>query len=410
MTVYYNEIDPFAAKWLENLISAGHIADGVVDTRSIVDVKPNELGEFTQCHFFAGIGVWSYALRNAGWPDDRPVWTGSCPCQPFSAAGQGEGFADERHLWPYWFWLIDECQPADIFGEQVASKDGLAWLDLVQSDLEASGYTVGAADICAAGVGAPHIRQRLWLHAERLANPTANRWHQGVQPISGRSPERIGGDSGDIRVGDTDGSGPQEHGESGELYIRQQNGADTGRQHIHAGISGRMADAEGGGWARRSRANGSDRSQAGDNCESGGVADASGNGRDEARQRVTKAGCDGAVGNSTDGGMADTSSIRSRRGCDGPNESEARELETHDQVTRSKLSGEAPTAGPTNGLWRVADWLFCRDGKWRPVRSSTFPLVDGSANRVGRLRGYGNAINAEVAKIFIEASVESSER
>lgn len=81
---YYNEIDPFAAEWLCNLIRSGHIAPGEVDTRSIEDVRPKDLDGFTQCHFFAGIGVWSYALRNAGWSDSRPVWTGSCPCQPFS--------------------------------------------------------------------------------------------------------------------------------------------------------------------------------------------------------------------------------------------------------------------------------------------------------------------------------------
>ena len=69
MTAYYNEFDPFAAAWLRELIKAGHIAHGVVDERSIEDVTPNELIGYTQCHFFAGIGGWSLALRhvqNAG--------------------------------------------------------------------------------------------------------------------------------------------------------------------------------------------------------------------------------------------------------------------------------------------------------------------------------------------------------
>jgi len=144
MAAYYNEFEPYAAEWLRKLIKQGLIADGEVDSRSIVDVRPDDLRSFTQCHFFAGIGVWSYALRLAGWPDDRPVWTGSCPCQPFSAAGQGKGFDDERHLWPAFHMLINECRPPVVFGEQVASKDGLGWLDAVHADLEASGYAVGA--------------------------------------------------------------------------------------------------------------------------------------------------------------------------------------------------------------------------------------------------------------------------
>jgi DNA (cytosine-5)-methyltransferase 1 len=106
VTCYYNEIDPVAAAWLRNLIAAGHIAPGDVDERSIEDVRPAELMGYTQCHFFAGIGIWSYALRQAGVSDDTPLWTGSCPCQPFSAAGEGAGMDDERHLWPAWFHLI----------------------------------------------------------------------------------------------------------------------------------------------------------------------------------------------------------------------------------------------------------------------------------------------------------------
>ena len=88
MAAYYNEIDPYAAQWLRNLIEAGQIAPGYVDERDIRDVSPSDLIGFTQHHFFAGVGVWSYALRLAGWPDDEPVMTGSPPCQPFSSAGR----------------------------------------------------------------------------------------------------------------------------------------------------------------------------------------------------------------------------------------------------------------------------------------------------------------------------------
>lgn len=56
MTAYYNEIDPFAAAWLRQLIKAGLIADGEVDERSITEIQPADLVGFDQCHFFAGIG------------------------------------------------------------------------------------------------------------------------------------------------------------------------------------------------------------------------------------------------------------------------------------------------------------------------------------------------------------------
>ncbi len=165
---FYNEIEPYPAAWLENLIAAGHIALGRIDSRSIRDVRAKDLHGATQAHFFAGIGVWSYALRLAGWPDDVPVWTGSCPCQPFSPASrrsERRGFDDERHLWPEWFRLIQECRPPIIFGEQVSYPDGLAWFDVVSANLEGAGYAVGALDCCAASVGAPHIRQRLYFAA-----------------------------------------------------------------------------------------------------------------------------------------------------------------------------------------------------------------------------------------------------
>jgi len=167
MTAYYNEFDPFNAQWLRNLIDAGAIAPGHVDSRSITEVTSGDLKGFTQCHFFAGIGVWSHALRQAGWPDDKPVWTGSCPCQPFSASGKGLKFDDERHLFPAWANLTREQKPPVLFGEQVASKDGLDWWDLVQSEFEDQGYAAAATDLCGPLVGAAHDRPRLYFVAER---------------------------------------------------------------------------------------------------------------------------------------------------------------------------------------------------------------------------------------------------
>jgi DNA (cytosine-5)-methyltransferase 1 len=282
MTAYYNEIDPRAAAWLRELIKAGAIAPGEVDERDIRDVRPSELDGFTQCHFFAGIGVWSYALRLAGWSDSTPVWTGSCPCQPFSSAGKGGGFDDERHLWPAWFHLIEERRPPVVFGEQVASPDGLVWLDLVQTDLEAASHAFAPIDLCAAGFGAPHIRQRLYWMAESSSERLEG---QRLRVLEGRPLEAV------LETG--------RRSETGDVDISPSGGRQwIGHQSAHS-----------------------------------------------------------------------------------------KPMQT----------------GPTNGFWGNAEWLPCRDGKARPVEPGSFPLAHGAAERVGRLRGYGNAIVAHQAAAFIRA-------
>ncbi|MGI3212868.1 DNA cytosine methyltransferase [Roseovarius tibetensis] len=196
MAVYYNDADPAACAWLRELIAAGLLPAGEVDARSIVEVEPQDLRDFTQCHFFAGIGGWPYALRLAGVAEDLPVWTGSPPCQPFSQAGQRKGQNDDRHLAPAFLRLVAACRPDFVFGEQVASATVLgrvggatctaiedpadwAWFDALAADLEAASYAVAAADLPAAGIGAPHIRQRLFFGAVAL-DSSAGRLGDGL--------------------------------------------------------------------------------------------------------------------------------------------------------------------------------------------------------------------------------------
>ena len=204
MAAYYNEIDPAAAAWLRELVRRGLVAPGDVDERSISDVRADDLRGYGQHHFFAGIGGWSHALRLAGWPDDRPVWTGSCPCQPFSAAGAQRGSDDERHLWPAFFGLIRECRPATVFGEQVAGAAGYAWWDHVAADLEGEAYAAAACDIGAHSGGAPHIRQRLyWVGMANADGRNASTegiqrsWKYGQQSQDG----------GTLYMADADGAG-----------------------------------------------------------------------------------------------------------------------------------------------------------------------------------------------------------
>ena len=292
---YYNEWDAFAAEWLRELIKDGLIPDGIVDGRSIADVEPSDLAEFTQCHFFAGIGGWSRALEIAGWSSDRPVWTGSPPCQSFSTAGKGKGKDDERHLWPVFFNLIRECQPSAVFGEQVAAAIRFGWLDDLQDDFEKEGYSSAAVVLPAGGVGAPHKRDRLFFTAKRVANSNSQRqWRER-----------------DVRQrlsSETDGEGEIDRA-------------------INDGSLG-MADSGGERWERRS---GSERSE----------------------QR--EIGQDGAL-------------------C-------------------------------ASDFWGSSEVIYCRDGKHRsiPTEPALFPLANGIPNRVGILRGAGNAIVPQAAAEIIKA-------
>lgn len=336
---YYNEWDKGAASWLRELIKAGLIPNGYVDDRSITDVTPSDLEGFTQCHFFAGIGGWSYALQLAGIPSSTRLWTGSPPCQPFSVAGKQLGQLDERHLSPTFMRLVDQCRPPVLFGEQVAAAIGKHWLDDLFTELERQGYACGAAVLPAASVGAPHKRDRLFFGASLVVHP-----HHQLQSTAGNSPLPT----------ITSGAGEA----SGRLAD-----ANDARPQGRCGVSER-ADQQPAGAA--------------------GLAGGMGNPNNKRRQQQQKV----AGGN---GKRVDQA---------------GREQEQLGE-TVSYIDNENRPANPHHGFWSDADWLGCRDGKFRPVESGTFPLVDGISARVGRLRGYGNAIVPQTASEFIKAFILS---
>jgi DNA (cytosine-5)-methyltransferase 1 len=171
--------------------------------------------------------------------------------------------------------------------------------------LEDVGYACGAADLCAAGLGAPHIRQRLFW----VAN--AN-----------------------------------ECGQSGSRLVGSSSYSATGGdRQKHRTIN----DGRGGG-----------------------LANGSGFRRRQEYSEIGRCVC----GNCPERRAAGFGSSR----------------------------GDSSSCAP-DSIWRDADWLFCRDGRWRPVEPGTFPLAHGVSNRVGRLRAYGNAIVPQVAATFIRAAM-----
>ena len=288
---------------------------------------------------------------------------------------------DERHLWPHWFHLIGAARPPRIYGEQVASKDGLGWLDLVSSDLEGAGYSIWAVDTCSAGSGAPHIRQRLRFCADDLGYAASGLGNDTVQQYQERLPGR--------------GQG------------HRAQGSRTADQFAGSGLFDGLDD----------------RIRSGLEGQRDGHCAEAGQRKGSLRPVATSSGPEWVV--NPDGGHPCAEGIQ--RGWQ-------QRQQPQDGGSGDRTAPARP--GPTNGFWRDADWLFCRDAKWRPVSASPQPMVDGAASdlgygsasfpiidgkafkvgsghpvyegksRQGMLKGYGNAIDAEATIDFIEATLE----
>ena len=311
---YYNEFDPKSAAWLRQLIKNGNITPGVVDERSITEVKPDDLNGFDRVHFFAGIGTWDYCLNGSGWAD-RPIWTASLPCQPFSTAGKGLGKADERHLLPHFLELVRECRPATIIGEQVAAAIGHGWLDDLYAEMEACDYAIGSAVIGAHSIGAPHIRQRLYWVANSASERGCGRESLG----EGRYSES-GRPSDDIRMANSNNEGSQRRAraERTDQQLVGKNGVVDGMVYSNeSGSQQRIETAE----AARHR----------DTAESTGSIN----------------------------GLANTNTT-------------GKTEQGHRQLLEERLSD-----GFVGSCEDGVEWIYCRDNKYRPIKPGIFKMAHG---------------------------------
>lgn len=156
----------------------------ITDTEILHDRRnAGTMGEKEKKSICKNDGAESYSCSENGW-DEKEIWqnigpidiiTGGFPCQPFSMAGKRRGTEDDRHLWPEMLRAIREIKPRWIVGENVfglTNWNGGMVFDEVLSDLENEGYEVQPFIIPAAGVNAPHRRDRVWIvaHAKDLRN------------------------------------------------------------------------------------------------------------------------------------------------------------------------------------------------------------------------------------------------
>ena len=368
MGAYYNEIDRFAAEWLRNLIDAGVIMAGDVDERSIEEVSGEDVRGYERVHFFAGVGGWDLALDLAGWTG--PVWTGSCPCQPFSVAGDGAEEADARHLWPAFHRLIAECRPTVVFGEQVSGARGRRWLSGVRTDLEGSGYAVGAADMPAAGVSAPHTRQRLWWVAdsERFGRH-AGHGTAGGHEANGVGPGGLGGDGGG--VADADSNGRRSRGRAAAA-VGQGRAAFAGGSARGLADSARDGGEQGAEGVRERRADSHGPAVRLGNADGAGLAERKGTGA-----------CAAARGEPWQGAYAASGSDGKRRRVGAGVRPVAYGL----PVSVSRLSSAQRRLAALASLGRPS-------------------LRRAKTHRVGALRCLGNAIVPQVAAEFVAAYLE----
>ncbi len=193
MKAYYNDNDPFCCAVLRKQIARAKLPEGDVDERDVHEVRGAELAGYGHVHLFAGIGGFPLGLMWAGVPSHWRILTGGFPCQPHSVAGKRRASADERNLWPEFYRIACELRPDWILVENVPgllSSEAGRFFGGILRDLAEIGYDAEWHCLRASDLGAPHIRERLFLVAYPTSGQDRGLFQPQLQadPVSGGVP------------------------------------------------------------------------------------------------------------------------------------------------------------------------------------------------------------------------------
>lgn len=157
-TIGYVENDDYCQRVIRQ-----RIGEGALDTAPIFS-GVNEFIDQGCCELYRGI---------------TDIVTGGFPCQPFSVAGKQEAESDERNLWPQTIDIIRRVRPRFAFLENVRGLLRSGYFGTIIKDLADSGYNARWRLLSAEEVGAPHLRDRLWILAEApdVAELRSSRWN-----------------------------------------------------------------------------------------------------------------------------------------------------------------------------------------------------------------------------------------
>jgi len=294
------------------------------------------------------------------------ILTGGFPCQPYSVAGKQKGTDDNRYLWPDMFRVIKEVKPTFVIAENVRGiiniQDGMVF-ETVCSDLESEGFEIQTFIIPAAGVGAPHKRERVWIvgYSEYNGSLTA-KIKRGHNKINDRTKK---GQNTTLEPKRTSGSTDNETLE------------DTRRKlHERSSVGEKNEDE-----IRKENANKSERSSS---EPTSNVANTNINGtkRDQPEDRQ---------GRRTQQSSKNVANTKSKQSISQYNRTESGETNEQKQIE---------SRGSNSWTLREANWLS---------EPNVGRVVNGLPGRAHRLRGLGNAVVPKIAEEIGRAIVRSCE-